>query len=167
MLGRTNYGVGEAFSKDQGKTWTEMAPAKGIAGPASRTFFQRLKSGNILLIKNGATINRPSERTHMTAYLSEDDGATWPYQILLDERATSYPDAAQDQNGVLHIVHDFDRHGAKIVCYHRITEADIKAGEIVTDGSVLGKVANQATHPNLSPSEYDTWKVRIDEEDSN
>ena len=162
MLGRTNYGVGEAFSKDQGKTWTEMAPAKGIAGPSSRTFFQRLASGNILLIKNGATIAQPSERTHMTAYLSEDDGETWPYQILLDERATSYPDAAQDKDGVLHIVHDFERHGAKIVSYHRITEADIKAGKIVAKGSVLGKVANQATHPNLTAEEYDAWKVGID-----
>jgi len=167
MLGRTNDGVGEAFSKDQGKTWTEMAPAKGISGPSSRTFFQRLASGNLLLIKNGATIGQPSERTHMTAYLSEDDGATWPYHILLDERATSYPDAAQDADGVLHVVHDFERHGAKIVCYHRLTEADIQAGKVVTPGSVLGKVANQATHPNLTPAEYDAWKVRIDGVGSN
>jgi hypothetical protein len=167
MLGRTNDGVGEAFSKDQGRTWSEMAPAKGIAGPSSRTFFQRLASGNILLIKNGATIDQPSDRTHMTAYLSEDDGATWPYKLLLDERATSYPDAAQGQDGFLHIVHDFERHGAKVVCYHRLTEADIKAGEIVTDGSALGKVANQAVHPNLTAAEYDAWKVRIDGDDSN
>jgi hypothetical protein len=167
MLGRTNDGVGEAFSKDQGRNWTEMAPAKGIAGPSSRTFFQRLASGNILLIKNGATIDQPSGRTHMTAYLSEDDGATWPHKLLLDERATSYPDAAQGQDGFLHIVHDFERHGAKVVCYHRLTEADIKAGKIVTDGSALGKVANQAVHPNLTAAEYDAWKVRIDGDDSN
>ena len=167
MLGRTNDGVGEAFSKDQGRNWTEMAPAKGIAGPSSRTFFQRLASGNILLIKNGATIDQPSDRTHMTAYLSEDDGATWPNKLLLDERATSYPDAAQGQDGFLHIVHDFERHGAKVVCYHRLTEADIKAGKIVTDGSALGKVANQASHPNLTAAEYDAWKVRIDGDDSN
>jgi len=160
MLGRTTYGVGEAFSKDQGKTWTEMAPAKGIAGPSSRTFFQRLASGNILLIKNGNAIDQPSERTHMTAYLSEDDGATWPYQILLDERPTSYPDATQDQDGVLHIVHDFERHGAKIVSYHRITEADIMAGKVVAEGSVLGRVANQATHPGLEAKEYEKWRNR-------
>jgi hypothetical protein len=103
----------------------------------------------------------------MTAYLSEDDGATWPHKLLLDERATSYPDAAQGQDGFLHIVHDFERHGAKVVCYHRLTEADIKAGEIVTDGSALGKVANQASHPNLTAAEYDAWKVRIDGDDPN
>ncbi len=38
MLGRTKYGVGEAFSKDQGRTWTEMAPAKGIAVPRHAPF---------------------------------------------------------------------------------------------------------------------------------
>ncbi|HRQ88795.1 MAG TPA: exo-alpha-sialidase, partial [Bacteroidia bacterium] len=159
MLGRTNYGVGEAFSKDGGKTWTEMAPAKGIQGPSSRTFFQRLASGNILLIKNGAEIDQPSGRTHMTAYLSEDDGATWSHKLLLDERATSYPDAAQDSDGVIHIVHDFERTGAKMVCYHRITEADIKAGKVVTEGSVLGRIANQATHQTLDAKAYEEWRA--------
>lgn len=160
MLGRTKYGIGESFSKDQGKTWTEMAPAKGIQGPSSRTFFQRLASGNLLLIKNGAGINEPSGRTHMTAYLSEDDGATWPHQLLLDERATSYPDAAQDAEGAIHIVHDFERHGAKVVCYHRITEADLRAGKRVGEGSLLGGIANQATHPGLDAKAYEKWRER-------
>ncbi len=159
MLGRTNYGVGEAFSKDGGKTWTEMAPAKGIQGPSSRTFFQRLASGSILLIKNGAEIDQPSGRTHMTAYLSEDDGETWPHRLLLDERATSYPDAAQDRDGVIHIVHDFERTGAKVVCYHRVTEADIKAGKLVAEGSALGRIANQATHKTFDAKAYEEWRA--------
>lgn len=161
MLGRTKYGVGESFSKDGGQTWTEMAPAKGIQGPSSRTFFQRLKSGNILLIKNGAEINQPSKRTHLTAYLSEDDGETWPHKLLLDERETSYPDAAQDGDGVIHIVHDFGRTAEKEVIFHRITEADIKAGKLVGEGSVLGRIANKATHRTLNAAEYDAWKKRL------
>jgi hypothetical protein len=161
MLGRTKYGVGEAFSGDGGKTWTEMAPAKGIKGPSSRFFFQRLASGNLLLIKNGPAIDEPSGRTHMTAYLSDDDGATWPYHLLLDERATSYPDAAQDKDGVLHVVHDFGRYREKIVCYHRITEADIRAGRLVTQGSRLGGIANQATHPTIDATAYEAWRVKI------
>ena len=161
MLGRTKYGIGEAFSGDGGKTWTEMAPAKGIQGPSSRFFFQRLASGTLLLIKNGAAIDQPSGRTHMTAYLSDDDGATWPFQLLLDQRATSYPDAAQDKDGVLHIVHDFGRYREKIVCYHRITEADIRASRLVTAGSRLGGIANQATHPTLDAAAYEAWKVQL------
>lgn len=161
MLGRTKYGVGEAFSKDGGQTWTDMAPAKGIQGPSSRTFFQRLKSGHILLIKNGAEIDQPSKRTHLTAYLSEDDGETWPHKLLLDERETSYPDATQDRDGVIHIVHDFGRTQEKEVIFHRITEADILAGKVVSEGSVLGKIANKATHETLKAGAYEEWKRQL------
>ncbi len=161
MLGRTRYGIGESFSQDQGRTWTEMAPAKGIAGPSSRTFFQRLKSGNLLLIKNGDRIDQPSKRTHMTAYLSEDDGATWPHQLLLDERETSYPDAAEDKDGFINIVHDFGRTSEKEVIFHRITEADIKAGKLVNPKSVAGHIANKATYEKLSAEAYDEWKSRL------
>ena len=73
---------------------------------------------------------------------------------------------------------DFTRPEAKRVAYallkpsdlakdQIVAEADIKAGEIVTDGSALGKVANQASHPNLTAAEYDAWKVRIDGDDPN
>lgn len=160
MLGRTQYGIGEAFSKDQGRTWTEMAPAKGISGPSSRTFFMRLISGNILLIKNGAEIDRPSKRTHMTAFLSTDDGATWSHKLVLDERESSYPDAVQDQNGIVYVVHDHERTKAKEVCFHRITEADIMAGKIVSPGSALGKLANQAKHRTLTAKEYTEWRAK-------
>lgn len=161
MLGRTRTGVGESFSKDGGKTWSEMAPAEGIKGPSSRTFFQRLTSGNILLIKNGAAINEPSSRDKMTAYLSEDDGKTWPHQLLLDARGTSYPDACQGRDGTLFIVHDLGRRKEKEVIFHRITEADIKAGKIVSTGSKLGGIANKATHPTLTAEPYAEWKKKF------
>ncbi|MFO1448394.1 MAG: sialidase family protein [Opitutaceae bacterium] len=165
MLGRAKYGIGESYSHDQGRTWTDLAPAKGIQGPSSRTFFQRLPSGNILLIKNGYHINRPSGRTHMTAFLSEDDGSSWAHSLLLDERATSYPDAAVEPDGTIHIVHDFQRTGgtdgtgSKTVVYHRIKETDIKAGRLVDPRSVLLRVANQATHRTLKPAEFDALKA--------
>lgn len=162
MLGRAKYGIGEAFSKDQGRTWTDLAPAKGIQGPSSRTFFRRLASGNILLVKNGYEIDKRSPRTQMTAFLSEDDGATWPHRLLLDARATSYPDAVQDAAGTIYLVHDFERTGAKEVVFHRFSEADIKAGRVVGDGSVLGRVANKATHRTLSAKDYDAWKTARD-----
>ncbi len=158
MLGRTRYGIGEAFSRDQGRTWTEMAPARGIKGPSSRFFFKRLDSGNILLVKNGQEVDQPSNRTHMTAFLSEDDGVTWPYKFVLDPRETSYPDAVQDRAGTIYIVHDRERTGAKGVAFHRITEQDVRAGRVVTDGSVVGSIANQATHRTLTPKEYDQWR---------
>ncbi len=153
-------GIGEAFSHDQGKTWTETTPAQGIRGPSSRTFFQRLASGNILLIKNGGDIDQPSGRTHLTAYLSEDDGETWPHKLLLDHRGTSYPDAAQGKDGTIYIVHDHGRTMEKEVIFHRVTEADIKAGKLVAHDSLIGGIANQATHRTLSAEEYSAWKTR-------
>lgn len=162
MLGRIKDGVGEAFSSDQGKTWTEMAPAKGINGSSSRIFFQRLKSGNILLIKNGDEIDqKPRHRTHLTAYLSEDDGATWPHKLILDERRTSYPDAAEDGDGFINIIHDYGRYSEKEVIFHRITEADIKAGKLINPDSVMGTVANKATHETLKPEAYEEWKAGL------
>jgi len=161
MLGRTKYGVGESFSKDQGRTWSDLAPAKGIKGPSSRIFFQKLKSGNILLIKNGSYIDQLSGRTHMTAYLSTDDGETWPHKLVLDERATSYPDSVQDKDGALYIVHDFERTNAKEVIFHCVTEADIMAGKIVTPASKLGGLANKATHATLKAAAYEAWKEAL------
>jgi hypothetical protein len=57
----------------------------------------------------------------MTAYLSEDDGKTWPHTLLLDTRSTSYPDACQGKDGTLYIVHDLGRRKEKEVIFHRIT----------------------------------------------
>lgn len=158
MLGRIKSGVGEAFSQDGGKTWSEMTVAKGIGGPSSRTFFQRLASGNILLIKNGSEIDQPSGRTHLTAYLSKDDGKSWPYKILLDERGTSYPDACQGKDGTIYVVHDHGRKTEKEVIFHRITEADIVAGKIVSAQGRVGGIANKATRKTLSARAYTEWK---------
>jgi hypothetical protein len=163
MLGRIKDGIGESSSTDQGKTWTNVAPAKGISGSSSRIFFQRLRSGNILLIKNGNEINeKPPLRTHLTAYLSEDDGVTWPHKLLLDERRTSYPDAAEDKDGHINIVHDYGRYTEKEVIFHRITEVDIKAGKLVDPQSVTRIVANKATHETLKPEAYNEWKSELE-----
>ena len=125
-----------------------------VEGPSSSLYGNYAMGGVINIVTN-----RPSPRTHMTAFLSEDDGATWPHRLLLDARATSYPDAVQDDAGTIHLVHDFERTGAKEVVFHRFTEADIKAGKIVADGSVLGRIANRAGQRTLNAKDYDRWKA--------
>lgn len=52
MLVRTKYGIGESFSKDQGKTWSELRPS-AIKHPSARFFIRRIDSGNLLLVKHG------------------------------------------------------------------------------------------------------------------
>ena len=71
---RDPCGCWTAESSDGGTTWSEPRPAN-FAHTNSRVFVRRLKSGNILLVKNGP-LDRDVGRREMTAYLSGDEGAT-------------------------------------------------------------------------------------------
>jgi len=147
MLTRTMYGIGESFSTDRGRTWTE-GRASGIRHPVARFHIRRLKSGNLLLIK----LNPPEieyivgrSRSHMTAYLSEDDGRTWIGGLLLDERdRVSYPDSTQGGDGLIYAIYDRDRTGACEILMAAFTEQDIKAGKPVSGNARLKVIVNKA-----------------------
>jgi len=124
MYVRTNYGIGVSHSYDRGKTWSTGEDSK-FGGPCSRFFIRRLKSGRILLINH---INFEG-RNNLTALLSEDDGKTFPYSLLLDERNdVSYPDAVECEDGYLYITYDRERGCFK----HSLSEAYSDAREILT-----------------------------------
>ncbi len=128
MLVRTSYGIGESFSYDGGRTWTPGRPS-AIASPGSRFFIRRLQSGALLLVNH----YQFTQRSHLTASLSDDDGQTWPHHLLLDERANvSYPDGVQGPDGMIHIVYDRERKGAGEILLAQFTEADVRAGQLVT-----------------------------------
>ena len=144
MYIRTFVGIAVCYSRDRGKTWSK--PDKSVlSGPGSRFFIRRLKSGRILLI-NHANFNG---RNNLTALLSEDEGRSWKYQLLLDERDNvSYPDATENEDGYIYITYDRERgsfkttmsetyDSAREILYSKITEEDIIAGEIVNKGSRL------------------------------
>lgn len=147
MMGvRTKYGIGLSYSYDRGKTWTAGVDS-GWGGPDTRFHIRRLPSGRLLLINHVG--NAPKERSHLTALLSEDDGKTWKYSLLLDERnLVSYPDVAVGADGTLYITYDRERGAyqskiadiftlAREILYARITEEDIIAGKLVSKGSFL------------------------------
>ena len=93
-------------------------------------------------------VDRQLGRSRMMAYVSDDDGASWMGGLVLDERDNvSYPDAAQGVDGTIYIVHDRERTQAKEILFHRVTEADIRAGRVITPGSALKVVANKAGEP--------------------
>jgi hypothetical protein len=85
------------------------------------------------------------KRSHMTAFVSDDDGATWKGGLLLDERESSYPDGAQAEDGTLFIIYDHQRYtlnragkrGVGSVVMATFREADIRAARAVTDQSRL------------------------------
>jgi predicted neuraminidase len=82
------------------RTWSEPKQAATVQNVNARFFLRRLKSGRILLVKNGSPAERLQKRTHMSAWLSEDEGQTWKGGLLLDERnAVSYPDGFERPMG--------------------------------------------------------------------
>lgn len=141
MLVRTHYGIGQSFSQDGGHTWS-AGEDSGLGGPSSRFFIRRLRSGRILLVNHV----HYSGRNNLTALLSEDDGQTWPFSLLLDERdQVSYPDATETADGRILIVYDRERHAAREILLATITEADILAGRCVSRMCALKAVINRAT----------------------
>lgn len=148
MLARTGGNPWESFSADQGATWSEPKEAATVKNVNARFFLRRLASGNILLVKNGPTGERIDKRSHMTAFLSDDDGKTWKGGLLLDERwGVTYPDGFEAPDGLIHILYDFNRHTDAEILLAKFREADVLAGKVVSPDTKLKLLANKATGP--------------------
>ena len=144
MLVRTNYGIGESVSADRGRTWTPGRPSRLAHIPHARFFVRRLGSGRLLLVKH----NPPDEKTrsHLTAYLSDDDGTTWEGGLLIDDRrGVSYPDGVEAPDGTTYLIYDYSRTGAKQILMATFTEDDVAAGRCVSSPARLRVLVNQAT----------------------
>ncbi len=87
-------------------------------------------------------------RSHLTAYLSHDEGETWSDGLLLDERAgVSYPDGAQTADGAIQIIYDRDRQGAKEILLAVFTEEEVLERKISRPGSRLRQVIIRGGQP--------------------
>jgi len=127
MLLRTKSGIAESTSTDGGKTWTPAQPSP-IPHVNSRFFIRRLRSGALLLVRH----NPPDRKTrsHLTAFISDDDGRTWTGGMMLDERTgVSYPDGVQDPKGNIRIIYDFERTKSKQILMAVFTESDVRRGQ--------------------------------------
>lgn len=148
MLARTHGNPYESFSTDHGKTWSAPKPAASVQNTSSRFFLRRLASGRILLVKNGPPTERLKRRSHMSAFLSDDEGHTWRGGLLLDERSSvSYPDGFQAPDGLIHILYDWNRHTDAEILLAKFREEDVLAGRIVSKDAKLRGLANKATGP--------------------
>lgn len=124
--------IQESLSTNKGKDWTPLDTLSGVEAANSRLYIGRLRSGNLLLIYN----NAPKKRKNLTAFLSKDDGKTWPYQLMLDTRSeVSYPDAVQDEEGLIHVCYDRSRRGEKEILMATFLESDIEKGGFVSERS--------------------------------
>ena len=155
MLVRTKYGIGESISNDRGKTWSALIPSS-IQHPVSRFFIRRLSSGNLLLVKHGP-INERIGRSHLTAYLSKDDGYNWLGGLLLDERVgVSYPDGQQISDGTIYISYDHSRTIDREMLMATFTEDDVLAGDTASPSVSLRMIISK--YPKL---DFDSKKVFI------
>ena len=145
---RTKYGIGAADSFDGGSHWSDGFDT-GYKGPCARFHIRRLPSGRIFLINHFDY----KWRDNLYAMLSEDDGKTFPYKLLLDDRSEiAYPDAALDSEGMINITYDRERgvyqssldaikKCAREILTARITEEDIINGKLVSEKSFLKNTA--------------------------
>jgi len=125
MWVRTRHGIGKSISTDKGRTWSEFQPSSNIQNPDARFFISRLASGNLLLVKNGPVDIR-TDRTHIMAFISKDDGLTWSRGLLLDEGGrVSYPDGQQTKDGRIHIIYDNNRYTDQLILTTSFTEEDV------------------------------------------
>ncbi|MCX6903126.1 MAG: exo-alpha-sialidase [Verrucomicrobia bacterium] len=144
MLVRTRYGIGESVSKDGGKTWPEVTPTT-LSHPVSRFHIRRLASGRLLLVRHDPP-DHANIRSHLKAFLSEDDGRTWKGGLLLDERRNvSYPDGVQAPSGLIYVIYDWERQRGKEILMATFREEDVLQGKITSADGRLQVRVNKAT----------------------
>jgi len=137
MLVRTTEGIGQSLSTDGGKTWSPGTIYLAGENVANKRFFlRRLQSGALLLVRN----NGPTgARSHLTAFVSDDDGVTWEGGLVIEGReGAAYPDGTQAEDGTIYLIHDFDRAGVGVIYMATFGEDDVRAGKIVTEHARLG-----------------------------
>lgn len=134
MLVRVSDGIAQSVSTDRGRTWSPLQPT-GMTHPSSRFFLRHLASDRLLLVRHDPPApgsgheQRQDVRSHLAAFISEDDGETWPYRLLLDERRQiSYPDGDQAGDGTIYITYDHQRTGEREILLATFREQDVIQG---------------------------------------
>lgn len=108
-----------SISKDRGKTWSPLSWLD-IPNPGSSVECIPLASGNWVLVCNDRLEGRGRHR--LTAYLSPDEGATWPWSRALEDCPEgagnfAYPSVIESRDGLIHCTYSWrekDTEGSSI-----------------------------------------------------
>jgi predicted neuraminidase len=87
-------------SRDEGRTWSEVRDSE-IPNPGSSVEVIALRSGAWCMVLNDAEKGRDK----LSAWLSEDEGKTWPWRRTLEDNPLggfSYPSVIQAKDGQIH-----------------------------------------------------------------
>ena len=117
ILCRTRQNVvGQAWSKDGGRTWSEVT-ATDLPNPNAGTDAVTLQDGRQLLVYNHTTrSSKPAGRQMLNVALSRD-GKNWrPVLTLVRQSGEySYPAVIQTADGNVHITYTYQRRSVKHV----------------------------------------------------
>ena len=120
-----------AESMDNGRTWPKVWNLD-IPNPGSSVECIALESGTWLLICN----DQLDGRHVLTAYLSEDEGKTWPISRRIedykkDEASASYPSLMQLKGGDIHLTYSFKIEAERTSSIKHVTfnEEWVRAGK--------------------------------------
>ncbi len=128
LLARTKHYAAKSVSIDGGKTWPKAEPCD-IPCPNSRFNITRLQSGRLLMVNHSPDASKLVVRKDMSLWLSEDDGETWQYEVLIDARVgVSYPDADQSPDGTIYVIYDYQRYIDLEILVAKFREEDLIAG---------------------------------------
>ena len=150
MLIRNTGGIAQSTSTDGGRTWRAGSMFLSGGTTASKRFYvRRLRSGALLLVRNNSPTG--SGRSHLTSFVSDDDGLTWQGGLLLDERESSYPDGTEGPDGTLYVIYDQTRYtlnregkpGTGSVLLAKFTEADVRASRPVDSKTKLKAIVTR------------------------
>lgn len=111
-----------AESADRGETWTP-ARDSDIPNPGSSLEAVVLRSGRWLLVLNDTEQGRHS----LAAWLSADEGSTWPWRRSLARCAPgaggfAYPSVLQTRDGSLHATFSSEAAGKSTIVHARFSE---------------------------------------------
>jgi len=98
--------IRRAESTDAGKTWGPVEPTE-IMNPGSSVECISLKNGHWVMVCNDAP-----KRNIISAYLSDDEGATWKWHRRLEnfqgeDGSGSYPSVIQTTDDTIHCTYSF------------------------------------------------------------
>lgn len=121
-----------ATSKDNGLTWSHVQKTE-LPNPDSSVDCIALASGRWVMVCNDTTGGPRSGRNQLSAYLSDDEGATWKWKRTLEKHdascAASYPCVIQARDGSIHATYTYSPDPGETIKHVRFNEAWIMEGD--------------------------------------
>ena len=125
-----------SFSSDGGKTWTAQEEYTALYPvSSSRCWLGRTPHGRLIMAYNNDLV-----RKTLTVKLSDDEGETWPYSVILEPFDTpntcSYPVVAFDGDKI-YVAYDVGRGVANEIRVAMVKESEIVAGTSIPATSIV------------------------------